>query len=552
MGSSNLSQANDEIDAAPSFISHMQTKVQAMRVKNSQSAAGVLLHNRAELVHVYDRKGYTSIWSEQDGWNNSALRMMDYLSELPRHGLDPDNYHYAALTQLLNQVTLAHRIHADLLLSDAFISLATDLSQGATSRYADSAKARRLLLRLRPSADPSHEFDALLPSSSDYWALTAALKQRLNNPEDFSVSQLPGNTLLKPGLRSADVTALRDRLVHSGDLSIDAETAEAIDPTLFSQDLSAALGRFQQRHGLDSDGMLGPVTRAALNRDNFEAIEMISLNLERWRQLKPQYADSHVRVNIAAQELAYIHQGRKELSMKVIAGRTSRPTPTTSSAIREIVFNPYWNVPTRIATVDKLPQIRQNPHYLTERGFSVRASWEMGAEELDPNSIDWNQVTRRNFSYFLRQDPGPQNALGQVKFLFPNDYSVYLHDTPGKNLFDRGQRLFSSGCIRLDQPMALAEALLRNHTDEQPASPVHAQSYANNQSIRLLEPVSVHLEYWTAWVDDQGQLQLRNDVYQRDQQVLTALRETGAFRTATRLAALSQQADVQLAILQAQ
>ncbi len=536
-----------ESNVADSFIGHMQTRIQTLRMRHNQSAAGVMLENPRDLVHVYDRSGYTALWSSDQGWNDNTRRMMDYLADLPRHGLDPGNYHQDLLAQLLQQPSLANRIHADLLLSDAFLSLASDLAQGASSRFGDNAKSRRLLLRLKPSNDPAREFDALLPQSEDYWALTTALKQRLlEDPVSAQVWPVEADQLLKPGQRSEHVMQLRRRLQQTGDLTPLGETTPS---DFFDPELAAALSRFQARNGLDDDGLLGPSTRRALNRDRHSEIEIISLNLERWRQLAPRYGSSHVRVNIAAQELAYTHQGRTELSMKVVAGRTARPTPTTQSAIHKVVFNPYWNVPQRIAVVDKLPQIRRDPGYLSERGFSLRASWADNAPVLDPSRIDWSQINGSNFSYHLRQEPGPQNALGQVKFLFPNDYSVYLHDTPSKDLFARSQRLFSSGCIRLEQPLALAEALLRNHAQANAFASALPQAYATNESVHLSEAVPVHLEYWTAWVDAQGELQIRNDVYERDAPVLNALRNAGAFSSATQLASISRDTDTQLAAI---
>ena len=527
-----------------SFVNHMQTKIQALRVRSSQAAAGELLRNPRDLVHVYDRKGYTSIWSDQQQWHRNAHRMMNYMRELPRHGLDPHNYHFASLQQLLNQVSLANRIHADLLLSDAFISLATDLKHGAALHQQSTLQARQLLLRLKPSLDPSREFDALLPSEDDYWALSSALKQLLQSQHQSEFETLDGDKLLSPGQRDEEVLALRRRLQKEFDLP---ELASSEEADLFDPQLSEALKLFQHRNGLEADGLLGPSTRAVLNRGHVQMIQTLSLNLERWRQLAPRYGDSHIRVNVAAQELAYVHQGQTELRMKVIAGKTSRPTPSTHSRIREIVFNPYWNVPTRIAVRDKLPQIKSDPEYLLERGFSVRTSWAMDAEEFDPMSIDWEQVNASNFNYYLRQDPGPKNALGAVKFLFPNDYSVYLHDTPTKDLFERGRRLFSSGCVRLDQPMALAQALLRNHSAELSPEELQASDFADNHSVILDEAVEVHLEYWTAWVDHNGDLKIRPDAYQRDPAVLASLRDKGAYRGATQLASLSQQQSIQLA-----
>lgn len=521
-------------DAQASFVSHMQLKIQALRSGSSTRTAGMTLRNRHTLVRTYDRTGYAAIWTSPQGWQTNGQRMFDYLAALPRHGLDPSNYHYNTLKSLRDDDSLAGRIHGDLLLSDAFISLVSDLARGAARSNSLGSRAQSLLLRLKPTDDPAREFDGLLPQHPEYWSLSQALHQLLSNDEGAEQAPLQANRMIKPGDHHPMIAELRERLTRSGDYqpTHTSETGTQLGPRL-----AAAVAQFQARNGLDDDGIVGPSTLAALNRSRADVIDTLSLNLERWRQAPASFGDSHVRVNIAGQSLEYHHANKPSLRMKVIVGRRDRQTPTTSSEINEVVFNPDWTVPQRIAVVDKLPLIKRDPNYLLERGYTLSAGWSSDAAKVDPLSVDWSQINRNNFPFVLRQQPGPNNALGQVKFLFPNDYAVYLHDTPTRNLFDRGERLFSSGCVRLDQPMALAQALLRDHADGAWAD------YANSDQtrhVRLSNRVPVHLQYWTAWVDRDGSLQLRNDVYQRDREVLNALRDRGAYNSASQLATLYQ------------
>lgn len=540
---SSATLANEQSQQA-NFVSHMQLKIQALRSGGTARTAGIALRNRQTLVRTYDRTGYQPIWTSKDGWQSNAKGMLNYLADLPRHGLDPSNYHFAALKGLHQDTTLASRIHGDLLMSDAFVSLVNDLSRGATGRNDQGGRAQSLLLRLKPTDDPGREFDGLLPKHPEYWALSHALHQVLSDSDEHTPAPLLASGLIKPGQHHPIIPTLRQRLRESGDY---APAVRESDQQEFSVALSDAVARFQARNGLDADGIIGPSTLDALNRSRTDIIDTISLNLERWRQAPADFGDSYVRVNIAGQQLEYHHEQEHVLRMKVIVGRPDRPTPTTQSEINEIVFNPDWTVPQRIAVVDKLPIIKRNPQYLTERGYTLSSGWSEDAPRVDPLSVDWSRINRNNFPFVLRQQPGPDNALGQVKFLFPNEYSVYLHDTPSRGLFERGERLFSSGCVRLDEPMALAQALVRDHTDAAWSDMAHAR---DTRHVRLTNRVPVYLQYWTAWVDPDGSLQLRKDVYQHDNVMMNALRNQGAYRSAEQLAATySSERSTQLASL---
>lgn len=255
-----------------------------------------------------------------------------------------------------------------------------------------------------------------------------------------------------------------------------------------------------------------------------ELAEYLYANLERLRTGGAPPSGTHIAVNIAAQELAYIRDGTTILTMRVIVGRPDRPTPLIDSKIDQVVFNPSWNVPSRIAIRDKLPKIRKNPAYLADNGYLLRNGWESDATLVDPLTVDWAQVTASNFPYAIQQKPGPGNALGRVKFLFPNDYSVYLHDTSSPELFAQERRLFSSGCVRLERPMELARQLLRDQGQDVVPSGA-AEDPGMEMRVTLQQPVPVVFQYRTVWLDPAGRLQLGEDVYGRDAQILAALRD---------------------------
>jgi murein L,D-transpeptidase YcbB/YkuD len=216
--------------------------------------------------------------------------------------------------------------------------------------------------------------------------------------------------------------------------------------------------------------------------------------------------------------------------MKVVVGRKYRRTPVFSEVMKYIVINPYWHVPTSIAVKDLLPQIKADENYLRDMKFKVYAGRDNSGPEIDPADIDWLSVPGNDFPFRLRQEAGPMNALGRIKFVFPNDFAVYLHDTPSKELFNRTRRGFSSGCIRLEKPVDLAVYLLRGQSDWTQERILAAVESGNRTVIPLKDTVGVHLLYWTAWVSASGTLHFRDDIYKRDGPLAAALK--GRRRTA--------------------
>ncbi len=513
------------------FNAHMQPTVQRISMQAWPAAGGMTLRNTQALTELYQRNGYQALWSNPDHWHPAALHLRAYLEQLPSHGLDPDSYHYTALRLDPSKLNLASRIEQDLLLSDSFLSLSNDFSATETGPQATWV-ALPWLLRLQPSDDPTVLLDTLLPQHPDYWALSQALQSLLLQASPDPFATLDTTASLQLGHWGSKVEALSQRLAWLG--AYQGPTSD-----VFNEALRQALIRYQRSHGLNADGIAGPATLAALNTTDAQRIERISVNLERWRQSSRDWGDSHVRVNIAAQEMEYVHRGRTELSMKVIVGKNDRQTPTTSGTIEYLVVNPYWNVPRRIAIDDKLPLIKSNPGYLERHGFTVSTQAGERARPLDPDSINWQDLNRENFPYYLRQSPGQNNALGRVKFMFPNNYSVYLHGTPSRHLFNREERFFSSGCVRLAEPMSLARLMLRNHGPRGRSADWDFSSNAT-QRIFLAEPIPVHLQYWTAWVDRQGRVQYRQDAYHRDQPILAQLIRSGRYSSADRLLAFAR------------
>lgn len=228
-------------------------------------------------------------------------------------------------------------------------------------------------------------------------------------------------------------------------------------------------------------------------------------------------------VNTADFTLKTVDNGLENFRMRVVVGRPARRSPVFSANMTYMVANPYWNVPTTIAVEDILPELQKDPAYLTQRGIRVFRSWENDAEELDPATIDWSVYHADRFPFRLRQDPGPNNALGRIKFMFPNQFAVYLHDTPNRSLFKRVQRDFSSGCIRVESPALLAEFILEGDTRWNMEQLRELLDKKETQVVRLSRPIPIHLLYMTAWVDEAGELHFRDDIYDRDHDLAQAL-----------------------------
>jgi murein L,D-transpeptidase YcbB/YkuD len=259
-----------------------------------------------------------------------------------------------------------------------------------------------------------------------------------------------------------------------------------------------------------------------------ERIRQIEINLERWRWLPKTLGNRYLLVNIAGFNLTVVEDGKTVLEMAVVVGTPFRRTPVFSANLSYLIFSPYWNVPVTILREDKLPLIKADPGYVAAHHYEIVSWQDFPNRLLDPKSIDWSRITARNFPGLLRQKPGPWNPLGRVKFMFPNDFSVYLHDTPDRHLFAREQRSFSSGCIRIERPFELALYLLQGQEGWDADSIRGAMTSNVTRRVDLRQRIPVHILYQTAWVDDQGRLQTRPDLYQRDAALYDALRDRGA------------------------
>ncbi|RKZ97240.1 MAG: murein L,D-transpeptidase, partial [Gammaproteobacteria bacterium] len=359
--------------------------------------------------------------------------------------------------------------------------------------------------------------NALIPTRTEYHALTSAIDRYQSYVDRGGWEQIPETQVLRSGDTHHNIPLIQARLAFEDEsLTVkDTEKSKYFD-TLMEQ----AVRRFQKKHSLKNDGIIGSETRYAMNISASERLRQIQINLERRRWMPKDLGQRYLFVNLANYKLSAIENGDTKLDMRIMIGRKTRPTPSFSSQVNHLVFNPYWNIPPNLAILDLLPQQQANTNYFYLKGIRVFSIDNGQKTEHDPYTIDWESVSDQNFPYILRQDPGEHNALGQLKFMFPNQWDIYLHDTAHKELFTESKRSLSSGCIRLEDPIALANFSLINNGSELSVMDMIASN--ENIGLVLTKSLPIYAVYFTVWLDD-GEVIFSADVYDRDQHVAELL-----------------------------
>lgn len=472
-----------------------------------------------ELLQFYKDGQYLPVWSSENIISPQAFNLINYINHSDEDGLDINNpsYHFQSILKLINFIQLDTSAknnsillaQLDILLTDAYIMLAKHLYYGLVAPESASGvwkntkkKSINIGFYLREALHNNNlkeSLEQLLPSSHGYNELKKIMVKYLQ------IKEAGGWKKIEPSY----LNDLKERLKAEGDFSADENSSETY---------ADAIKNFQSRHGLKPDGIIGSKTLSKLNITVEDKISSIRLNLERWREGAEGIENFYILVNIPDFSLSVIRDNKTVLSMKAILGRVERPTPVFSANMSYIVINPYWRVPSTILREDIIPKIRKDIGYLKKEKIKIfKAGDSVEENEINPMTINWEKVNASLFPYILRQDTGAKNTLGRFKFIFPNSYDIYIHDTPARNLFDQNVRLLSSGCIRIQAPNELANYLLENDGNYLDAKNiVNLIASSSNKKISFGKSVKVHINYWTVWADDDGIANFRDDVYGHD------------------------------------
>ena len=361
-----------------------------------------------------------------------------------------------------------------------------------------------------------------IPTQYQYKKLQKALTRYLKIKASGGWQKVAFKSTLKAGKSHANVPLLRERLRITGDYVSCKESSEGL---LYDKCLQKAVKKFQKRNGLGQDGAVGSGTLRVLNKTVDKRITTLRLNLDRIKWLKKCGEKRHVVINIPAFMLSFEEDGKLRQQIKTIVGRPNHPTPIFSNRVKAIVLNPYWNLPTSIIQKEMIPKLLEDPYALQKKGINIYTSWGKDAKIIDPAEVDWRQYRyTKHVPFRFAQEPGKRNALGKIKFLFPNKYAVYMHDTPAKSLFRKTKRAFSHGCIRLHKPRELLKTFAHFNKNVDFKKSKKILKGKNQKYFSLKAQVPVDVIYLTAWIDYDGRLQFRNDIYGYDKMQLKSFR----------------------------
>jgi len=509
----------------------LEWRVAELQSRGSLRIGQDLLHREEIILAVYEARGFAPLWTNAAA--SESLRLM--VKEAYLHGLDPEAYHLAALSRSGDGPRRASTTaEQDLLSTDALVRLSHDLRFGRVRPKGFDARvpgpgalapadawpfegpdAAARLVEIVETNRVRSVLSDLAPRHDLYRALTDALAGLRKVYADGGWEPVPYGPTLGLGQADARVPALRRRLAAEG-LLPGADPAST--DTRFDSTVLAAVRSFQRRYGLEPDGEVGPSTLAALNTPVEERIGQLRVNLERARWTLPGLPERFVGVNVAAARVRVVDGDRVLFDRRAIVGKRSSPTPSFAATMTYVELNPTWTVPRGIVG-EVLAQVRRDPTYLERQRIRVL---DRSGTPVDPADVDFSRYSAADLPYVFRQEAGPLNPLGRIKLMFPNEHDVYLHDTPSRQLFENDDRLLSHGCVRVEDPLGLAEIALEGSSWDRAALSSAIDSGAT-RAITLPVPLPVFVLYWTAAGDRDGSVHYYPDVYGRDATVLAAL-----------------------------
>lgn len=505
-------------------------------VPSQQAHAGVTAFRQAvaeagardaDVAKFYRTQNFEAIWTGR-GEIHAARRgaLLEALRRAGDHGLPVVRYDAVALEQRMKEAISPRDLGIiEVEMTRMFLQYARDVQSGALipkdvvsaiKREVDYTDRAELIAGL-VSAQPAAYLRGLAPRTMEYAAL---IKQKMLLEEQLGNGgwgPAVNATSLKPGETGPAVLALRNRLMVMGYLQ--RSNVRSYDAAMV-----AAVQNFQNAHGLEQDGVVGGDTIEEINKSITTRLRSVLVAMERERWLHRERGGRHILVNIPDFTAKIIDNGQEIFTTRTVVGATmqDRPTPEFSDEMDHMVINPSWYVPRSIVVNEYLPALRNNPNAL--RHMEVR---DRSGRVINRSGANFAQYNARNFPYSMRQPPSNSNALGLVKYMFPNKYNIYLHDTPAKNLFSHGVRAYSHGCVRLNDPFDFGYTLL-SRQEADPEGFFQAKLRTGRETrVNLVTPVPIHIIYRTAFTDSQGRLQFRRDIYGRDAQIWDALQRAG-------------------------
>ncbi|MFV0375926.1 MAG: murein L,D-transpeptidase [Mangrovibacterium sp.] len=505
--------------------------VEAMGSGKVLNFDGDFIFSGKVLPEFYKNRNYMPAWG-----NYTVLTAAIEALELAwQDGLNPDDYHAASIRKVVEQLEESlgsqhidyQKVACfDLLVTDALLLYAYHLLEGKVDPksldpiwnysfreiYADAPARLQQAITVGNLGEALHALRPQIPVYESYRQLLVQYRQL---EQEGGWKSISGGKTIKPGESDERIPTIRQRLAKTGDLSTGADQQSLV----YDEGLQADLKHFQRLNGLDDDGVIGPGTLRLLNQSASERVAKLRVNMERARWVVANLSNRFIVVNIPAYRAYYVQDKSVRFITKVQVGKPYSKTPVFKSKLGYIEFNPTWTVPRSIIRSSIIPHLKKDPAYLGKNHFDLL---DMAGNKLDPSGIDFSGANASNFPYMVRQQPGKWNSLGVVKFIFPNDYAVYLHDTPSKALFERSERAFSHGCIRTQNPLQLAELLLEGTQWNKAKIDALIQS-GETKRINPPAETDVLLLYWTVGYVEGKELGFFNDVYNLDGKVLAQL-----------------------------
>ena len=483
--------------------------------------------------NFYQYNDYQPTWNDK----GKIKVLLKHINDSYKLGLSPEDYLQNELKTRLDKMFKSDREKAelDILLTDALVRLAYHLKFGKVvpstldpdwnvrRAFTSADQVAKLHYALRSSDKLQQQLEKISNIGPVYQGLIDALARYRAIEAQGGWQPIPAGQTIKPGMSDPRVPLIIAHLKIVGDLKTDNSSD---DKPLYTPEIENTVKSFQHRHGLEDDGVIGKGTLEQMNIPVARRIKQILANLERIRWVNDNLGDEFVVVNIAGFQVYYAKNNKVFWHSKAQVGTRYRRTPVFRDEITYVEFNPTWTVPPTILRKDVLPKLKKDRGYLKQKNMRIV---DRNGKTIDPNSINWSTVTARTFPYMIRQDPGPNNALGRVKIMFPNKHMVYLHDTPSKSKFNRAERAFSSGCVRVQKPFELVELLLKDPQKWNQESFKKILDSRKTQRVNLKQPVPILLLYFTARMGEQDQVYFFRDVYKRDEKVIKALEQPFKF-----------------------